>query len=135
MVRNVATVFGVVLLLAGLLGLVSVNGMSLVANPAPAAVFGIFPVNLLHNAVHILFGVWGLIASRSFARARQFVRVGGVIYLGLAILGFVVPTMFELMPIGGNSIGLHAVVGLVLAGVGFTAKATTEPQAPTAAKT
>ena len=122
MVRRVALVFGIVFLLVGILGLVSAGGMEMGADPAPAALLGMFPVNLLHNIVHLLFGVWGLVASRSFAGAKLYAQVGGVVYILLAICGLVIPTPFGFIPIGGADIGLHAVIGLVLAGVGFTAK-------------
>ena len=122
MVRRVALVFGIVFLLVGILGLVSAGGMEMGADPAPGALLGMFPVNLLHNIVHLLFGVWGLVASRSFAGAKLYAQVGGVVYILLAICGLVIPTPFGFIPIGGADIGLHAVIGLVLAGVGFTAK-------------
>lgn len=122
MVKRIALVFGIVFLLVGILGLVSAGGMEMGADPAPGMVLGLFPVNLLHNIVHLLFGVWGLVASRSFAGSKMYAQVAGVIYIVLAILGFVVPTTFGFIPIGGADIGLHAVIGLVLAGVGFTAK-------------
>lgn len=125
MVRRVATVSGVVFLLVGLLGISATNGFSMIANPAPTAVLGLFGVNLPHNIVHILFGVWGLVASRSLASAKQFAQVGGVIYLGLAILGLVEPTMYGLIPIGGHDIWLHALLGGALAGVGFGGNALT----------
>jgi hypothetical protein len=96
--------------------------MSMGADPAPAMILGLFPANLLHNIVHLLFGVWGLVAARSFAGAKMYAQVGGVIYIVLAICGFLIPTTFGLIPIGGNDIWLHAVLGIVLAGVGFTAK-------------
>jgi uncharacterized protein DUF4383 len=131
MVRRVAMVFGIVFLLVGILGLVSTGGMSMAADPTPAMVLGLFPVNLLHSIVHILFGVWGLVAARSFAGAKMYAQVVGVLYLVLAICGFFIPTTFGLMPIGGNDIWLHAVIGLVLAGVGYTAKE--EMAAPTPA--
>jgi hypothetical protein len=41
----------------------------------------------------------------------------------LAILGVVDPAAFGLIPLGGADIGLHAVLGIILAGAGFTAKA------------
>jgi hypothetical protein len=115
-------VFGVVFLLLGILGLVSSGGTSMGADPVPAMILGLFPVNLLHNIVHLLFGVWGLLAARSFAGAKQFAQVGGVIYVVLTVCGFFIPTVFGLMPIGGNDIWLHAVLGVVLVGAGFAAK-------------
>ena len=45
-----------------------------------------FPVNVLHNLVHLAFGVWALAAARSFSGAKTFARVGGVIYLALVVL-------------------------------------------------
>jgi hypothetical protein len=122
MVRRVAMVFGIVFLLVGILGLVSAGGMSMDADPAPAMVLGLFPVNLLHNIVHLLFGVWGLVAARSFAGAKMYAQTAGIIYIVLAICGLVIPTTFGLIPIGGNDIWLHAIFGIVLAAVGFTAK-------------
>jgi hypothetical protein len=122
MVRRVAMIFGAVFLAVGVLGLVSPGGMQMGADPPPATVLGLFPVNLAHNIVHLLFGVWGLLASRSFAGAKSYAQIGGVVYLVLAGLAFVSPTTFGFIPIGGNDIWLHLVLGLVLAGVGFTAK-------------
>lgn len=40
----------------------------------------------------------------------------------LPVLGLVAPTTFGLIPIGGNDVWLHALLGVVLAGVGFTAR-------------
>jgi hypothetical protein len=133
MVRRVAMVFGIVFLLVGILGLVSPGGMSM-GVASPGMILGLFPVNLLHNIVHLLFGVWGLMASRSFTGAKMFAQVGGVIYIVLAICGWLLPNTFGLLPNGGNDIWLHALFGLVLAGVGFTAKDTMGAPAPMGAK-
>jgi len=122
MLRKVALVFGIVFVLVGFLGLITPGGMQMGADPAPGHILGLFGVNLLHNIVHILFGGWGIVASRSWAGAKSYLTIGGIIYIVLAILGFVVPTTFGLIPIGGNDIYLHAVLGLIMAGVGFTAK-------------
>lgn len=121
MVRRVAMVLGIVFLLVGILGLFSAGGMEMGADN-PAMLLGLFPVNLVHNIVHLLFGVWGLVAARSFAGAKMYAQVVGAIYIVLAICGFFVAAPFGLIPIGGSDIWLHALIGIVLAGAGFTAK-------------
>lgn len=121
MVQRVAQLFGVVFLLVGVLGFVA-SGMSMDANMDTAPkLFGLFPVNALHNLVHCVFGIWGLLAARSVAGATQYATIVGGIYLALAVLGFVAPTTFGLIPIGGNDIWLHAVLGIVLLAVGLQA--------------
>jgi hypothetical protein len=78
---------------------------------------------VLHNLAHLLLGVWGILAAQSFSGARAYARIAGVLYVVLAILGVVDPAAFGLIPLGGADIGLHAVLGIILAGAGFTAKA------------
>ena len=129
MVKRVALVFGIVFLLIGILGLLDPGGREMGADPAPALVLGLFPVNLLHNIVHLVFGIWGLAASRSFGGAKSYAQIGGVIYIVLALLGFIAPTAVGFIPIGGSVIWLHAVLGLALAYFGFTARDTAAPAA------
>jgi hypothetical protein len=127
----VALVFGIVFILVAILGFVTHGGTGMDASLDTAPkLLNLFPVNLLHNVVHLLFGVWGVLASRTPATARQYCQIGGIIYIVLAVLGFVAPTTFGLIPIGGNDIWLHAVLGIVLAGVGFTARDTVPVPAP-----
>ncbi|HKP74489.1 MAG TPA: DUF4383 domain-containing protein [Longimicrobiaceae bacterium] len=118
--QRVALIFGVVFVLVAVLGFITPGGTSMDATGG--MLLGMFPVNLLHNVVHLLFGVWGVLASRTWPAARTYCRIGGIIYLVLTVLGFVAPTTFGLIPIGGNDIWLHALLGIVLAGVGFTDK-------------
>ena len=121
MVQNVARLFGVVFLLIGALGFLT-GGMSMEADPALAPkVLGLFPVNVLHNAIHLLFGVWGLAGSRTVAGASLFAKAAGSIYVVLAIAGFFIPSTFGLIPIGGNDIWLHALIGVVLVATGLQA--------------
>ena len=86
MIKRIALVFGIVFLLIGVAGFLTPGGMSMGVDPA-AMLLGLFPVNLLHNIVHVVFGVWGIVASRSSMGARAYARVGGVIYLVLAPWG------------------------------------------------
>jgi len=124
MVKRITMLFGVVFLLVGILGFTVAGGMNMGDAANAPKLLGLFPVNVLHNFVHLLFGVLGVAASRSFSGAQLYCKAGGVIYLVLALLGFIDPTTLGLIPIGGNDIWLHALLGLVLAGVGFTAKET-----------
>ncbi len=121
MVKRVAMLFGVVFLLVGILGFTVSGGMAMGADANAPKLLGLFPVNLLHNVVHLLFGVWGLAAARSYSGAQSFCKIGGIVYIVLACVGLVAPTTFGLIPIGGNDVWLHALLGVVLAGVGFAA--------------
>jgi hypothetical protein len=122
-VQRIAQVFGVVFILVAILGFVT-SGTSLDADPTTARkILGLFPVNLLHNLVHLIFGIWGLTAARSFGGATAYGRLGGIIYLALAALALVSPSMFGLVPIGGHDIWLHAVLGSALLAAGLTARA------------
>lgn len=117
-----AQIFGIVFLLVGVIGLFVPNGMGMDADmETTGRIFGLFPVNLLHNVVHLAFGAWGLAASRSFAASRSYGRIGAGIYGLLVVLAFVDPEMFGLVPIGGHDIWLHALLAAGLAYIGFAA--------------
>lgn len=123
--QKMAMLFGVVFLLVGVLGLLLPDGMGMESDPAHAPrLLGLFPVNLLHNLVHLAFGAWGLLAARSYVGARGFHRAGAVIYAALTVLGFVTPTLFGLVPIGSHGIWLHAVLTLGLGYFGFVHRET-----------
>ena len=120
LVQKVALLFGIVFVLVAILGFFA-TGMSMNADMETAPrLLGLFPVNAAHNAVHLLFGVWGLLASRDYGNARRYCQYSGALYLLLAALGLVIPETFGFIPIGGNDIALHAVLGLILTIVGFS---------------
>lgn len=120
-VQRVAQIFGWIFVLVAAWGFFVSRG-SMEAGPDAPAILGLFPVNVLHNLAHLGLGVWGIVASRRFGSAKAYAQIAGVLYLLLAILGFVDPTTFGLMPIGGGDIGLHVALAVVLLAVGFTAK-------------
>jgi hypothetical protein len=123
-VQRLAQIFGVVFILLAIVGFV-VSGSSMESNHELAPkIFGLFPVNVVHNGVHLGFGIWGLLAARNFDGARNYGRIGGAMYLILAALGAVVPDGFGLVPLGGHDIWLHVLLGVALLGAGLTAKRT-----------
>jgi hypothetical protein len=121
--RNFALIFGIVFIAAGVAGFVP----SLVYPPeggdthGHGLLLGLFPVNTLHNAVHLLFGLWGLAASRSAAGAVTYARGVAIIYAVLAIAGLLPATQdgFGYVPLYGKDVWLHAVLALVAAYFGW----------------
>jgi Domain of unknown function (DUF4383) len=123
-IQKLAAVFGVVFILVAIVGFVTPGGMYMQpSDPAMASkALGIFPINLLHNIVHLLFGIWGLAASRSWGGSKSFFIWAGVIYAILTVAAFVSPNGFGLVPLAGPDIGLHCLLAIVMLAIGLTAK-------------
>ena len=124
--RTFAMIFGIVFLIVGIGGFIPALMQPLHAghppvNPEGGQLLGLFPVNALHNAVHILFGLWGLAASRSLGGAVNYARGVAIIYAVLTVAGFIpnLNTMFGMVPLYGNDIWLHALLALVAAYFGW----------------
>ena len=120
--QKLAGVFGVIFILVAVLGFISPGGLLMTMDPTTGMVLGVFPVNLLHNIVHLAFGAWGLVASRQWSGSKTFFTAGGIIYAVLTCVGFLSPTGFGLVPLGGADIWLHAVLAVPMLAIGFTAK-------------
>ena len=123
-IQKLATVFGVLIILLAIVGSFATGAMYMQpTDPAMAPkALGMFPVNLLHNLVHLLFGIWGLAAARSWSASKSFFVWGGVIYAVLTVLAFVSPSGFGMVPLAGADIGLHCLLAIVMLGIGLTAK-------------
>jgi hypothetical protein len=125
--RTFALLFGIVFLAVGALGFVPsmvhapMDGHDVSMTQNYGDLLGLFPVNLLHNVVHILFGVWGILAYRSLAGSKSYFRAVAVIYAVLTVLGLLpaTNTTFGYIPIYGNDVWLHAVLALVAAYFGW----------------
>jgi len=120
--QKLAGVFGVIFIVVALLGFITPGGMAMATAADTGLVLGLFPVNLLHNIVHLLFGIWGLAASRSWGGSKSYFTIAGAIYAVLTVVGFLSPSGFGLVPLGGNDIWLHAVLAIAMLGIGLTAK-------------
>ncbi len=117
-VQRAAQIFGWIFVLVGIVGLFYSYSMD------SALLLGYFPVNVVHNAAHILLGVWGITAAKSFSGAKSYATIAGLLYIVLAIVGYVEPNPMNMLPLGGNDVYLHAVLGIILVGIGLTAKPT-----------
>jgi hypothetical protein len=130
-VKTFALIAGIVYLVVGALGFVP----ALVTPPpsnAPAVgitdfhgyLLGLFPINFMHNLVHLAIGAWGIAAARTVGGARAYSRTLAVFYGALAILGLFPQTytMFGLVPIHGHDVWLHAGTALIAAFFGWVVK-------------
>jgi hypothetical protein len=119
-IQRVATVSGVIFILVGLVGFTPVGmGLMQMNGGSSAMLLGMFPVNMLHNLVHMLFGVWGVIAGRSSARAVIYALGSGAAYLLLGVMGLFTDNLLGIVPIGGYDVVLHLVLAIGLASFGF----------------
>jgi len=134
--RNFALVMGLLYIMVGLLGFFP----GLVTAPATDAphmsldtgygyLMGLFPINVLHNLVHLGVGLWGLSAYRSMPGSFGFARGLAIFYGALTIMGLIpgLNTTFGLIPIFGHDVWLHAISAAAAAYFGFAATAQTRP--------
>ena len=108
--RLTALILGGILLLVGLIGFVN--------DP----VLGLFEVDALHNVVHLLTGAILLAAGfiNNGANARMVNITLGVVYLLVALVGWIAPTFLgSIMQFNNADNWLHLLLGVVLVGVGF----------------
>ncbi len=127
-----ALIVGVADLAIGILGLVPAM---LVPPPVDAPttsfallygyLFGLFPVNVLHSALHVAAGFWGLCAWRQKCSPVAYARVLAVLFAALAVLGAIpgANTLFGAMPIHANDVWLHALTALAAFYFGWRAQA------------
>ena len=124
--RTFALIFGIVFLAVGALGFVPNMVEPLhpghpPVDPEGGLLLGLFPVNLYHNIVHIIFGLWGLAASRSLGGSVGYARGVAIIYAVLTVLGLVpsLNTLGGMVPLYQNDVWLHAALALVAAYFGW----------------
>jgi hypothetical protein len=139
--RYFALAAGIVFLLVGVLGFVPA------LNPIPAGFphpdlrltsfyghqLGHFPINVLHNVVHLSVGVWGLMSYRSFNGSIAFARGLAIFYGLLAVLGLpfmpaFLKTNFGFIPLYGADVLLHAGTAVIAAFFGWFVTARDKPE-------
>lgn len=113
-------------LLVGILGFIpgvtqNFDAITGVGPDSEAKLLGIFEVNILHNIVHALFGIVGLLAARTAAGARNFLVWGGVIYLVLWIYGMAIDldSTANFVSINTADNWLHFGLGVAMIGLGL----------------
>ncbi|NAS23903.1 DUF4383 domain-containing protein [Herbidospora sp. NEAU-GS84] len=116
---------GVVFLIVGILGFIpgittQYNSMGAAGHESMAMLFGLFQVSVLHNIVHLIFGVAGIAMARTWDSARLFLIGGGIIYLILWVYGLIVSqeSAANFVPLNTADDWLHFVLGVVMIALG-----------------
>jgi hypothetical protein len=122
--KTAALLFGIVFAVVGVLGFMPAppppDAPPLAVEHGHGLALGMFPVNTLHNIVHLLFGVLGL-AAWSGGWGRRYFQLVAVSYAVLTVFGMIpgANTTFGLIPLWGNDVWLHAVIAGASAYFGF----------------
>jgi hypothetical protein len=134
--QTLAMLVAVTFVLVGVLGFIPgitthYGDLSFAGEDSGAKLLGIFQVSILHNLVHLLFGVVGWYLAKTWSGARTYLLGGGVVYLALWILGIL--NGADWIPANSADHWLHLVLGVGLLGLGFVS--TRVKTAPTPAIT
>ncbi|WP_327645831.1 DUF4383 domain-containing protein [Micromonospora zamorensis] len=118
-----------VFLLIGVLGFIpgittDYGELRFAGHHSDARLLGLFQVSILHNAVHLLFGLFGLVMARSIAGARVFLAAGGAIYLALWLYGLGIEAVnpeggANILPVNDADNWLHLALGFGMLALGL----------------
>lgn len=125
-VRTAATVMAVVFLIVGIAGFIpgvttDYDTMKFAGHDSTAMLLGVFCVSILHNIVHLLFGIVGLAMARTVPGATGFLVGGGVVYAVLFIYGLVIPfdSAANFVPLNTADNWLHLVLAVGMIALGL----------------
>lgn len=123
--QKAALAVGAVFLLVGILGFVpgittNYHTMTFAGHDSGALLLRVFNVSILHNIVHLLFGLAGVLMARTFSGARAFLIGGGVIYLLLFVYGLIInhDSAANFVPLNTADNWLHLALALGMIALG-----------------
>jgi Domain of unknown function (DUF4383) len=117
-IQELALLFGLGFLILGIAGFIpglttNYGDLSFAGHDSGAKLFGVFQTSILHNLLHLLFGVVGVVLSRTRRTARTFLVGGGLVYLVIFLYGLVTSqsSAANFIPLNGADDVLHAALG------------------------
>src|SRR5687767_15068651 len=122
-VQLIAILVAAILVFVGIIGFIPglttnlYDGLEFAGDDGDAEILGVFETSVLHNLVHLLFGLVGLALARTWSGARTFLIGGGIIYVALWLIG--VLGGLDWIPVSDPDDWLHFVLGVAMIGLGF----------------
>lgn len=118
-VQGAAMIVAAALTVVGILGFVpgvttNLGEIAWVGTQSGALLFGTFSVSVAVNVAHIVVGLCGFALARTYASARAYLLVGGVIYLVLGLYGMLTDRGSHVLPLNPAVNWLHLAVGAVM---------------------
>jgi hypothetical protein len=125
-IQKVTLGMGAIFLVVGIFGFVpgittNYQSMAFAGHDSEAMLLGYFQVSILHNIVHLLYGIAGLFMCGLPTQARNFLLGGGVVYLVLWGYGLIFSgdTAANFIPVNTADNWLHFGLGVVMIAVGI----------------
>lgn len=130
--QKFALIVGIFFFLCGVMGFIPAFVKAPTVTPDMAGLgytsgygylLGLFPINVLHNVVHLVVGLLGIFASIALDSSRLYSGLLGIFYGVLTLMGLFPATQstLGLIPIFGNDVWLHAVTAAIAVYFGFIA--------------
>lgn len=123
-----AIVVGAMFALVGIMGFIpgittNYGDMTFAGHESHAELLGVFEVSVLHNLVHLLFGIAGFALARTHVQARAYLVGGGLLYLGVWLYGLAVDKTSDanFLPMNDADDWLHFVLGAGMVALGAIA--------------
>jgi hypothetical protein len=142
-VQKAALTVGVVFLAVGVLGFIpgittNYGSLMFASHHSDAMLLGLFQVSILHNIVHLAFGMAGIAMARTFSAARAYLIGGGLVYLVLFLYGLIVDKLStaNFVPLNSADDILHLVLGVGMIGLGLilSRRSTSPSRAPASSR-
>jgi hypothetical protein len=125
-IQKAALIVGIVFLVVGIAGFIPglthpIDHLDGAGADSDALLMGIFQVSVLHNIVHLLFGVAGVAVAARARASRNYLIWGGVVYLVLFIYGLFAVGAPEanFVPVNAADNWLHLVLGVGMIALGL----------------
>ncbi|NUT95467.1 MAG: DUF4383 domain-containing protein, partial [Saccharothrix sp.] len=125
-VQSAALAVSIVFLLVGIAGFIpglttDYDTLQFAGHESQAQLLGIFNVSILHNLVHLAFGVVGFLMARTAGGAVTYLVGGGVVYLVLWLYGLLIDhdSSANFVPVNTADNWLHLGLGLGMVALGF----------------